>query len=44
MQIGQALDCVGEGLHVDLGVVGPDEVTEGAVGDSGKFETYVYHS
>ena len=40
MQVGQALDGIGKGLFIDLGVFCPDAVTEGAVGNGGKFETY----
>ena len=32
MQVGQALDRIGQGLLVDLGVLGPDAVADGAVG------------
>ena len=32
MQFGEALDGVGEGLFVDLGVLGADAVADGAVG------------
>ena len=39
MQVGQALDRIGEGLLIDLGVFRPDPVPDGAVGDGGKFET-----
>ena len=40
VQVGEALDRVGEGLLVDLGVFGPDAVAEGAIGDGGKFEVH----
>ena len=39
MQVGQSLDCIGEGLFVDLRVFRPDPVTDGAVGDGGELET-----
>ena len=38
VQVGQPLHGIGEGLLVDLGVVGPDAVADGAVGYGGKFE------
>ena len=40
MQVGQSLNRIGEGLLVDLRVVSPDAVADGAVGDGGKFETH----
>ena len=40
MQIGEALDCIGEGLLVDLRVFATDAVADGAVVDSGEFEIY----
>jgi hypothetical protein len=40
VQIGQAIDCIGEGLFVDLGVFRLDPVTDGTLGDGGKFETH----
>ncbi len=36
VQVGEALDRIGEGLLVDLGIFGSDAVAEGAVGDGGK--------
>ena len=39
VQIGQALDGVGEGLLIDAGVFRPDAVADRAVGDGGEFET-----
>ena len=38
VQVGQALDRIGEGLLIDLGVFRPDAVADGAVGDGGKFQ------
>jgi hypothetical protein len=32
MQVGEALNGIGEGLLVDLGVLRPDAVADGAVG------------
>ena len=32
MEVGDALDRIGEGLLVDLGVLRPDTVADGAVG------------
>ena len=40
MQVGEALDRIGEGLFIDLGVFRPDPVPDGAVGNGGKFETH----
>ena len=39
MDVGQALDRVGEGLFIDLRVFRPDPVSDRAVGDGGEFET-----
>ena len=36
MQVGEAFNGVGEGLLVDLGVMRPDTVADGAVGGGGK--------
>ena len=33
VQVGQPLDRIGQGLLVDLGVLGPDAVADGAVID-----------
>ena len=38
MQVGQALDRIGEGLFIDLRVFRADPVSDGAVGNGGKFE------
>ena len=38
VQVGQALDRIGEGLFVDLGVLRTDPLTDGAVGNGGKFQ------
>ena len=40
VQVGQSLDCIGEGLFVDLGVSCADTVADGAVVDSGEFEIH----
>jgi len=40
VQIGQSLHGIGQGLVVDLRVFGLDAVADGAVGDSGEFETH----
>ena len=36
MQVGEPLDRIGEGLLVDLGVLRPDAVAQGAVGGGGE--------
>ena len=36
MQIGEPLDRIGERLLVDLGVLRPDAVADGAVGGGGE--------
>ena len=36
MQVGEPLDGIGEGLLVDLGVLGADAVADGAVGGGGE--------
>ena len=36
MHIGEPLDGIGEGLLVDLGVLRPDAVADGAVGGGGE--------
>ena len=38
VQVCQPLDRIGEGLLIDLRVLRPDPVTDGAVGNSSKFE------
>ena len=38
MQVGETLNGVGESLLVDLGVLSPDAIADGAVGDGGKVE------
>ena len=40
MHVGQPLDRIGEGLFVDLRVLRPDPVTDGAVGDGGELQTH----
>src|SRR5262245_61284013 len=40
VQVGQALDRVGEGLLIELGVFRPDPITDGAVGNGGKFKCH----
>ena len=40
VQIGQALDCVGEGLLVDLGIVSPDAVPNDLIAHGGKGDIY----
>ena len=38
MQVGEALDGIGQGLLVDLRVVSFDAIAEGAIGDGGELE------
>ena len=38
MQVGQALDRIGEGLFIDVGIFRPDPVADRAVSDGGEFE------
>ena len=40
VQVGQPLDRVGEGLFIDLRILRPDPVADGAVGDGGELKTY----
>ena len=42
MHVGEPLDRIGQGLLVDLGVLRPDAVAEGAVGGGG--ECQLIHS
>ena len=41
VQIGQALNGVGEGLLIYMGVLGANAVTDRLVGDGGKFQVHV---
>jgi hypothetical protein len=36
MQVGKALNCIGQGLLVDLGILRLDAVADGAVGSGGE--------
>ena len=38
VQVGQSLDCIREGLIVDLRVFRPDPLADGAVANGGKFK------
>ena len=41
MQVGEPLNGIGQGLFVDLGVLRPDAVADGAVGGGGEFEVHI---
>jgi hypothetical protein len=44
MEVGEPLDCIGEGLLVDLGILSPEAIADCAVSDTGEFKVQLRYS